>query len=192
MSHIIDKNKPHVGGAWLNNDPNAYDEKVFDEIINTLGIKTMISVGCGQGYDIKYFHDKGIACMGIDGSETTRDIAVCDKNRIVIHDYTEGEWSTISRLCDLCLCIEFVEHMEEKYIDNFISTFKCAKYVAMTHAVPGQDGYHHVNCQDTPYWLDVMNKNGFVLLDAFSSGLRGMTKALHLQKNLMVFRNTNA
>lgn len=190
MSHIIDKNKPHVGGAWLDNDPNAYDEKVFDEIINTLGIKTMISVGCGQGYDIKYFHEKGIECMGIDGSETTREMAVCGKNKIIIHDYTEGKWES-ERGFNLCLCIEFVEHMEEKYIDNFISTFKCARYVAMTHAVPGQDGYHHVNCRETPYWIDIMQKNGFVLLDAFSSGLRGMTKALHLQKNLMVFRNIN-
>jgi len=34
------------------------------------------------------------------------------------------------------------------------------KNVIMTHAVVGQTGYHHVNCQNAPYWIAKMAEYG--------------------------------
>ena len=48
-------------------------------------------------------------------------------------------------------------------MDNYMKTFKDshAKYLIVTHAVPGQGGHHHVNCQDEDYWFDAFGKYGF-------------------------------
>jgi hypothetical protein len=31
----------------------------------------------------------------------------------------------------------------------------------MTHALQGQEGYHHVNCQPASYWIALMGQRGF-------------------------------
>lgn len=189
MSHILDEKKPHVGGAWLNCDPNAHDEKVFDRMAQILDVYSVVSIGCGQGFCVKHFISKGIETIGIDGSETTKEMAVCPKDKIIIHDYTEGKIK-LNKIYDLGLCVEFVEHIEEQYLPNFIDTFKQCKFVAMTHAVPEQSGYHHVNLQESKYWIDEMSRNGLFYLQGFSKELRSMTEALHLKRNLMIFANT--
>jgi hypothetical protein len=33
----------------------------------------------------------------------------------------------------------------------------------MTHALPGQGGYHHVNCQPPEYWINHMKERGYNL-----------------------------
>ena len=37
------------------------------------------------------------------------------------------------------------------------------RVVAITHAVPGQEGHNHVNCQPVEYWMDKMWQRGFTL-----------------------------
>ena len=33
----------------------------------------------------------------------------------------------------------------------------------MTHALPGQGGYHHVNCQPASYWVQRIEALGYTL-----------------------------
>ena len=33
----------------------------------------------------------------------------------------------------------------------------------MTHALPGQGGHHHVNCQPPEYWIEKMARRGYAL-----------------------------
>jgi hypothetical protein len=52
--------------------------------------------------------------------------------------------------------------VEERYSHNFLASFAAAeKYIAMTYAAPGQSGWHHVNCQPQPYWIDKIERLGF-------------------------------
>ena len=59
---------------------------------------------------------------------------------------------------DLVHCQEVVEHIEEEYIDNLLSSLACGKFIVMTNALPGQGGYHHVNEQPTEYWISHLQK----------------------------------
>jgi hypothetical protein len=77
-------------------------------------------------------------------------------------DYTK-EKGWVSKRVDLVWCCEFVEHIPEEDIVNFLRTFKAGKYVAITHAGPGQPGHNHVNCQTDDYWRGVMAVIGFKL-----------------------------
>ena len=65
---------------------------------------------------------------------------------------------------DLGWCCEVVEHVDERFVCNVLAAFRKCRYVAMTHAQPGQGGHHHVNCRPQEYWIEKMNCAGFTLL----------------------------
>jgi hypothetical protein len=83
-----------------------------------------------------------------------------------------------------------VEHIEEKFLPNLIKTLQNGKYVAMTHAMPGQDGWHHVNCKGPLYWIDAMEEAGFKLLSRDTKLAREITaKNSWFDKSGMIFEN---
>ena len=122
-------------------------------------IKTMLDVGCGPGHMVQIANDRGIRAWGIDG-DFTLDFELGLRESIVIHDYCDGP-SNITRDFDLCWSVEFLEHVEEKYLPNFMADIAKCKYVICTAAPPGQAGHHHVNCQDLDYWREVFDEYGF-------------------------------
>lgn len=152
----------HLGGYVLNGDSRTFYPELWDKLIEDFEIKSMIDLGCGEGHAAKYFYDKNVEVLAIDGSEKVKDSAVFEP--ILIHDYTKGI-GIPPKDYDFCWCCEFVEHVEEEYIQNFVATFKRCKYVAMTHALPKQGGYHHVNEQEAKYWIKIMMQAGFELID---------------------------
>ena len=163
----------HVGGCSIYGDPATEHPKMWKYLADTLGIKSVIDVGCGFGFHLKYFKEiLGLDVLGIEGSSKVVDICFLP-NDIISHDYTNGSYIP-EKVYDMCWCIEFVEHVEEKYRENFIDTFKKCKYLAMTHGMPNQAGYHHVNCQSPEYWVGLLQKHGFTLLDDLTSIARNI------------------
>lgn len=152
--------EPSLGGCYIDVvDSNTHMPDVWERIIADYGIKSVIDVGCGAGWAVKWFYDKDIYVLGVEGWPEAIEKNQC-RERIYKHDYTLAPFRPIQTF-DLCWCAEFVEHVEEQYIPNFMATFKRCKYVCMTHALPNQDGWHHVNCRDDNYWIAVMHKYGF-------------------------------
>lgn len=143
----------HLGG---HEEETHLDEGALDYIVNTFGVKSMIDIGCGPGGMVELARSKGIDTVGIDGDFVVKR----NVDDIVIHDYQAAPYVP-DRNFDLAWTVEFVEHIEEQYIRNFIATMDKCKYVIMTHAFPNQPGWHHVNCQTTEYWAHVMNAFGF-------------------------------
>ena len=64
---------------------------------------------------------------------------------------------------DMVWSCEVAEHIDPAKVDNYLDILSNGTVVAMTHAVPGQDGYHHVNCQPQEYWVDKMVSRGYRL-----------------------------
>lgn len=148
----------HLGG---HEGETHLDVGVIDYAINKFGIKTMLDIGCGPGGMVALAASKGLDVHGVDGDDKVeRDEGVRDK--ITIHDFTTGPYKT--DVFDLGWSVEFVEHVEKKYMQNFLETFKSCKYVIMTHALPGQPGHHHVNCMPPEYWVGAMEAIGFELM----------------------------
>jgi len=149
----------HLGG---HENETHVDEGALDYLVKTFGIGSMADIGCGPAGMVELALKKGLRVIGIDGDDKVeRPDSV--KEYIIIHDYATGPYKTLEPH-DLGWCVEFVEHVDIQYMPNFVETFKGCKYVAMTHALPGQPGHHHVNCKPFEYWLGVMEYNGFELL----------------------------
>ena len=184
MIKIIDDG--HLGGYVEGGDEGTYTPRLWDTLIADYDIKSVVDIGCGEGHASKYFADKGIEVLAIDGSKKVLATAVYQP--IIIHDYYQGAYIP-DRVYDLSWCCEFLEHIDEEYIPNFMATFKKSKIAAVTHALPGQEGYHHVNERDDAYWIEQFKKYGFEYSKADSLKYRSLNEATYFPISGMIFLN---
>lgn len=165
--------RDHLGGCILNDvvgDINTWCPCLWDGLIDLTNAKSMVDVGCGVGYSLQYFSSKGLSVVGIDGLEDVLHHSPIS-DRIIIHDYTKDAYM-LDRDVDLAWSCEFVEHVEERFVENFMKTFDKCAYVGMTHALPGQVGYHHVNCQPKEYWINLFAQRGFAYKEVETNTLK--------------------
>lgn len=144
--------KHHLGGHL---GITHVDEGALNYFISEFKIKSFLDIGCGPMGMVHLAKQKGLYALGIDG-----DPALNFSENFLKHDFTTGEL-VLDQKFDLAWSVEFLEHIEEKYINNFMATFKLCKFVFITHALPGKPGHHHVNCQPPEYWINVFQKNNF-------------------------------
>jgi hypothetical protein len=176
----------HLGGHL---NKTHIDEGTLDFIIKIYNIKSFLDVGCGPGGMVELAHQKGLNALGVDGDYT---ITRFDPDKFIIHDYTTGPL-ILENNYDLCWSCEFVEHVEEQYIDNYMQTIKNSTIVIITHAPPGHNGHHHVNCQYADYWINVFSKYGFDYDNEMTKtiGKISTMKKSFLQKNGLFFKKAD-
>lgn len=177
----------HLGGFYIGGDKLSHCPEMFKHLVEKFDIKSVLDVGCGMGYQMQEFMKYCDEVVGIDGSEYVSTNSVI-KEKIFQHDFNIGELETEDRF-DLCWCCEFVEHVGEEFRDNFLSSFAFCKYVAMTHAVPGQGGHHHVNCQPREYWIEHMARFGFEFDEEITNELKELAgEGTHYYSTGLFFR----
>lgn len=166
----------HLGGFTKYGDNGTYYPLMWSYLIKYFDIKSVLDIGCGKGYSSAYFKSLNCEVTGIDGSLQAKiDNLIPDD--FILHDYTGGECFKIDKNFDLCWSSEFVEHVDEKFVDDFLKDFSRCKYIAMTFAGPGQGGYHHVNCQPKEYWIDKIENKGYKFLENETSILKEWVEA---------------
>jgi SAM-dependent methyltransferase len=150
----------HLGGAFLDASyTHTFLPDVWEYLIEKYKVRSVLDVGAGTGWSTKWFADRGMYTLGVEGLPEALATSQCPAN-IVAHDYSTGPFVP-AMLLDLAWCAGFVEQIEEKFIPNFMASLRACQYVCLTHAEAGQQGHHLVNCQPTEYWINKMNEAGF-------------------------------
>lgn len=162
----IDEERPHLGGYIVGGDPATYFPDLWTWFVRELGVTSVLDIGCGEGHAVDHFAGLGCRVLGIDGVPQ-------EHQYIQWFDFTQGPLKLFDPF-DLVWCCEFVEHVEEQSVPNFLATFRAARMVAMTHADPGQPGHHHVNCQPAEYWIGAMAAAGFRYDETLTWQARGL------------------
>ena len=179
---------PHLGGNMEAGDPSTFSPQSWDYLIDRFALTSMLDVGSGLGHCARYFYKRGVYAIAMDGLELNIRKSLYPA---VLCDLTISPFTTN---VDLVHCQEVVEHIEPQYLDNIIKTFQSGRIVCMSHAMPGQGGYHHVNEQPSEYWIEAMKERGFELLDLDTTRIRYLAKrdgAIYLEKSALVFANIN-
>jgi cyclopropane fatty-acyl-phospholipid synthase-like methyltransferase len=182
--YVVDESKPHLGGNFAGGDPATWCPSAWDYVVKKYNVKSVMDVGSGRGYAAQWFSNQGLTVTAIEGLKENVDNAIVSTS---LHDLTEGAFVNP---VDFVNCIEVVEHIEEKFLDNLLTTLCQGKYLLMTHAVPGQRGWHHVNCQPSEYWIKHLDARGFSLSvedTAEIQKLAAQDGGKHIARNGMIF-----
>jgi cyclopropane fatty-acyl-phospholipid synthase-like methyltransferase len=166
----------HLGG---HKNKTHLDYGVLQYLMETFNIKSMLDIGCGPGGMVSLGREKGIDAYGIDGDYSINRPGV--ESYISIHDYELGPID-LNLTVDLIWSVEFVEHVWEKFQDNYMKDFQRGKFVLMTFAPPGKPGHHHVNCQTAEYWINVFKEYGFKY-DANTTKIVRSTSTMNVKKD---------
>jgi hypothetical protein len=183
-TEALDPNNPHLGGNYIEMNQHTHCPKAWQYVINKHNIKSVLDIGSGRGHAAKWFNDQGLKSYAIEGMEENCQLAVHPTECV---DLTKKTYSVD---VDLVNCVEVVEHVEEKYLENLLTALCCGKYIFMTHGRPKQRGHHHVNNQPTEYWIKHLGARGFKLLDEDSAEIKRLAKeegATHIIDTGMLF-----
>lgn len=181
----------HMGGTALVGDPMTFVENVWTKLIEKYDFKSVIDVGSGVGINARWFLDHGLDAYAVEGFPDYLRNSVLPEGRMIAHDYTTGPYLP-DRTFDLGWSSEFVEHVEERFSRYFMMTFVKCRYVCITHATPGQGGYHHVNEQPTEYWVERFKEAGFTHLEEDTKWMRATGPDTHYgRRTLTLFKNVD-
>lgn len=183
----------HLGGAYPQGDANTIMADVWGYLITKYDLHSMLDIGCGYGHAMEWFSRFLVHAVGIDG-----DPSCIAGNQLqghaFLHDFTAGppppEIIKPTDRFDLAWSAEFLEHVEECYMPYYMDAFRKCKYACITHALPGQEGCHHVNLQESGYWIQSFAEAGFVFDPKETSILRRTDRwsAGWGRKTLMFFK----
>jgi len=182
---LIDEQPPHVtvydgdlGGCGQGEigDPLTFVPALWEFLIETYGVQSVLDLGCGLGYSTRWFQDHGMRTLGIEGSAEIAGKSGLDCIRV--HDFTVGPIEHLETF-DLCWTSEFLEHVEQEFEDNIFSALKRCRTVAVTAAIPGFQGHHHVNCQPITYWIERFAIHGFWYDKTITEFCRSYTMESH-------------
>jgi SAM-dependent methyltransferase len=189
FTYATNKDKPHLGGNIIEGDPATFCPTVWKYIIDTYGVKSVLDVGSGIGYAAKWFSNQNVNAFALEGLHENVLNAI---HPTIEHDITLDKFV---KEVDLVNCIEVVEHIDEQFLDNLLSTLCSGKYILISHAVPGQEsGWHHVNCQPAEYWIEHFKKRNVMYLEDETHKIRKLAKAdkaKHISRHGLFFKNDN-
>lgn len=141
-------------------------EALVPELMKLLGFpRTVLDVGCGEGWWAAEFVKYDCDVTGIDGDwHGIHQLG----DRFIPHNLGTP-LPPMRHKFDLVVCFEVAEHLRPARARSFISEL-CSladSYVAFSAAIPGQGGTGHVNEQWPDYWARLFNEHGFEVNSEF-------------------------
>ncbi|KAL7471198.1 hypothetical protein ACHAXS_011500 [Conticribra weissflogii] len=167
--------KPHLGG-FTSFDPQGVSPTLWKHMVEYLGIKSVLDVGCGRGISTSWFVIHGlefVQCVEGSHDAVTQSIIPNAQDVVVEHDFSRGPWWP-ERTVDAVWCVEFTEHVGRNYQLNYYTSFRKAAFIFMTHSNWG--GWHHVEVHGDDWWRVRMESMGFVYLEKLTQQMRALAR----------------
>jgi SAM-dependent methyltransferase len=136
---------------------------VVPAILADIPARTVVDVGCGEGWWAVEFAARGCDVLGLDGAYV-QGSPLGDRFR---------PWDLATPLpgdlgrYDLAVCLEVAEHLPPGRAAGFVDDLcRLAPTVAFSAAVPGQGGVNHLNEQPPGYWANLFDEHGYAVSGA--------------------------
>jgi SAM-dependent methyltransferase len=190
LEYVTDSRLPHLGGNIAGGDYRSWVPEVWDYLLNSFRINSVYDVGCGVGRELSWFTDDWSVgnAIGLDGLASNVEQA-SKFAPTILHDLTLGPMPIHG--IDLVWCSEVAEHVEERFVDHLLDTICCGRFLALTAALPGEGGWHHVNLRPPEYWIEKIEARGLAFLPAETDHSRQLapTESFWKTKGLLFQRS---
>lgn len=121
--------------------------------------KSVIDIGCGEGWWANKFRELGSNVLGVDGAYVSSSPLGSDFKAVDIERV--GSLSDIPP-AELVVCLEVAEHLKPFRAESFVKELcGLAPTILFSAAIPRQSGAGHINCQWPSYWAEKFNKYQF-------------------------------
>jgi Methyltransferase domain len=106
--------KLHLGG-FVQLDVHGLSPGTWTYMLQTIGVKSIIDVGCGRGISSSWFVMHGVDTLCVEGSHDAfeKTILPSPEKYVVEHDYSRGPWWP-NKTYDAVWCVEFLEHVSRR------------------------------------------------------------------------------
>jgi SAM-dependent methyltransferase len=112
---------------------------LLDAVVERWRPFSVLDIGCGTRQAVKYLAEKGIDCIGVEGS---RAVVEASPVRDRIQCLNLNHPVSLGRLFDVVWSYEVAEHIHPAYTDAFLHTLTShGPVVVLSAAQPGQGGY---------------------------------------------------
>jgi len=155
---------------WLNGSRESAAIAV-PLVIDEIGPRSVVDVGCGLGAWIAVFSDHGATdVLGIDGPWVDQALLEVPAEAFQAADLSKP--LEIGRRFDLAVCLEVAHLLEPSLAERLVLTLmSLSEVVVFSAAIPGQGGFGHLNEQWPRYWAELFAAYGYVATDPFRARL---------------------
>ena len=194
--------KPHLGG-FVDVDMHGVSPATWTYMLETIGVKSVIDVGCGRGISTSWFIMHGVDALCVEGSHDAKERSMLPdpETQMVEHDFSRGPWWP-KMTYDAAWCVEFLEHVSHRstrlafpldspasslltrsfdtqvgrnFHKNYLPTFRKAAIIFVTHSMWG--GWHHVEVHDADWWITKFELYGFVYSPILTESVRDRARS---------------
>ena len=135
--------------------------KFSRHLIEVLGVKSVLDVGCGRGIWLSEWLATGVATVqGVDGAYVEATSLAIPGESFRATDITE--LFDLKRQFDLVQCLEVGEHVAPDQsgtlVDNIV---RHGRVVLFSAATPGQGGEFHINEQEFSFWRELFLRHDY-------------------------------
>ena len=164
--------KKHLGG-FTTYDGYGVSPATWRYIMTTLGVKSVLDVGCGKGVSTLYFYLSGAKVLCLEGSHDAVEHTLLPNpaTQIVQHDFSRGPYWPAETF-DAVWSVEFLEHVGRNFQHNYIQAFRKAAFLFVTHSQWG--GWHHVEVHQQDWWITRFKMFGFVYDESLTKTIRAV------------------
>lgn len=156
-------------------------------VMDLLAPRTVLDVGCGEGWWAKAFADLGgCEVLGLDGPGGGGAL----DGRFVAWDLRYS-FASLAKV-DLAVALEVAEHLSPKRAEGLVDDLAAvAPLVLFSAAIPGQGGTGHVNEQWPAYWVEKFHAHGMAVSGALRWQIWGDDRVENwYRQNLLVAART--
>jgi 2-polyprenyl-3-methyl-5-hydroxy-6-metoxy-1,4-benzoquinol methylase len=173
--------RKHIGG-FIKIDWNSISPAVWKSMIEYIGVKSLLDVGCGKGFSTSWFVMHGVDAQCVEGSHDAvlNTLLPDPQTQLVQHDFSRGPWWP-AKTVDAIWCMEVTEHIGRNYQHNYLAAMKKAAFIFVSHA-EGGGGWHHVEVHDSTWWRVRMESFGFVYSEELTKKVIATGQAEAAQK----------
>jgi len=166
--------KAHLGG-FTDLDLYGVSPSVWKEMVEYMGVKSVIDVGCGRGTSTSWFILHGLDTACVEGSHDAIDKSIVPNKEKVYteHDFSRGPWWP-SKTYDAVWSVEFLEHVGRNFQQNYMPVFQSAAIIIATSSNWG--GWHHVEVHHDDWWIERMQSYGLVYSKSLTERVKKSAK----------------